>query len=718
MSQRATSLALQWNLDVTVGSSVKIAAGVLHAATSDNVQPLAIMACEAFGANLAMSTETCLKMEKLAKRKHTSHVLKYLKIQIGYSAGDTADYLASSEAGVRFLALADILLRAFEDTFQAAQALHKILLLSAPNKQLLPTIRQIKDLLGAVSYKLTHSGLGDQVLGWQVMLAEKMKSTFDDRYKCHEIYAPSSLSIMDFIRAMAELERLGEVTSILIKTQPGYFAWLISLVKWCSGVPPNILLVPKGISVFQQAASRVTLEVGTDCKPFEIQTFKRLNDIEQLLWASVREPHSFGSHIGAVTASQYFSNRLNDFILGGCPAGDIWGCLLDMACKLPDRFKTNAEWLPDSRHPFPESKKVVDLVLRLFPQQYSRRNEGTSGSHEDKNLIHLRRQCMPLLMEILVFSLLDDSGLPDGVLVTPFRHDEVWRMMRKSVENVHKDIDWVASRPLYLEAAPIETAVLALLGHCARADQPHIVATGNGQVSYRYHLESIGLEKHGILQRRVHSGSLRFEDQTYRYATGRDISNILNENLRTEGRVPDGTLRTTPLTISVDDSPPFDPWCVAASDEHLVMDFGGQHALLTSVNDVVEAASAVCILDHCFPSCPKAEDFRSEILYCNRYDAALLKAPAHLRSKIRVLDCNGDRSKSLVMTCVIGSYVRRQTLDPSPTADYADYPSVAAYYQRRACLWCTCKAALRVLNSPPGHMRDHVVVIATDPIVI
>ena len=455
----------------------------------------------------------------------------------------------------------------------------------------------------------------------------------------------------------------------------------------------------------------MTLEVGTEFRPFEIQTFKRVDDIEQLLWAGVHDLPSVMSRIGAVTASRYFSNRLNELIIGGSSAGDILGCILDLAYELPDRFTTSETWLPDSPHPFPESKKVVDLVLRLFPQQYSRLNEGTSGSRKDRHLVHLRHECMPLFMEILVFSLIDAPGLSGEVLVSPFRHDEIWLMMCTFVGHIHQDIGWVASRHLRLEAAPTERALLTLLGHCARADQPHIVATGNGQVSYRSHLESIGLEKHGILQRRVHRGSLRFEDQIYRYATGRKDSsnspNNLKEDLRKRGRVPDGTLRTTPLTISVDHIPRFDPWWVTASDEHLLMDFDPQYAILTSIIDVVEAASAVHILDHCFPSCPKPKDFRSEILYCNRYDAALLKAPAHLRSKIRVLDCNGDRSKSLVMTCVIGSLLN---------ANYADHTSVVAYYQRRACLWCTCKAALRVLNSRPGHKVDHAVVIATDPI--
>ena len=94
-------LSLQWNLDTTVGSTINVATGLIKAATSDNVQPLAITACEAFGAKLAVSQEVRLKMETLAKRKHTTYVFSYIKACVGFAAGDCADYLASSEAGVR-----------------------------------------------------------------------------------------------------------------------------------------------------------------------------------------------------------------------------------------------------------------------------------------------------------------------------------------------------------------------------------------------------------------------------------------------------------------------------------------------------------------------------------------------------------------------------------------------------------------------------------------
>jgi hypothetical protein len=78
--------------------------GVIAAATSDNVQPLALQACERFGNTLAMASETRAKIERLIKSPKP--VATFLGAYIGYSAGDCATQLVRSLAGVQFLALA------------------------------------------------------------------------------------------------------------------------------------------------------------------------------------------------------------------------------------------------------------------------------------------------------------------------------------------------------------------------------------------------------------------------------------------------------------------------------------------------------------------------------------------------------------------------------------------------------------------------------------
>lgn len=79
------TLQAQWGLEKTADSAISISRGLLQAATSDNVQPLAIMACERFGNTLAMCPETCRKVEKTVLPTPPHAVLKFLQGTVGYS---------------------------------------------------------------------------------------------------------------------------------------------------------------------------------------------------------------------------------------------------------------------------------------------------------------------------------------------------------------------------------------------------------------------------------------------------------------------------------------------------------------------------------------------------------------------------------------------------------------------------------------------------------
>lgn len=137
--QQRPPVNTNWNIDTSAKSVISFGADVLAATLSDNVQPLAYLACERYGATLAICPESCAKVEKLAKREHTSHILSLIGVSIGFAPNDVADKLASNEAGgkiifanpkprvpimsVRFLALAEALL-SVGSPFKAAQCLH------------------------------------------------------------------------------------------------------------------------------------------------------------------------------------------------------------------------------------------------------------------------------------------------------------------------------------------------------------------------------------------------------------------------------------------------------------------------------------------------------------------------------------------------------------------------------------------------------------------
>ena len=93
------SINTNWSIDTTTKSVITISTGILTAALSDNVQALAVLACEAYGATLPMCQEVCNKMETLAKRRHASHTMHRIGAVIGFVPGDVADQLASNAAG-------------------------------------------------------------------------------------------------------------------------------------------------------------------------------------------------------------------------------------------------------------------------------------------------------------------------------------------------------------------------------------------------------------------------------------------------------------------------------------------------------------------------------------------------------------------------------------------------------------------------------------------
>ena len=101
---------LTWSLNETASGLIAIGTGYLQAANEDDVQPLAILAAERFGATLAMAQESCRKTEREAFRNHRTMIVKFLKAAIGYSSSDTAARLAKTSSGVRFLALASTLI--------------------------------------------------------------------------------------------------------------------------------------------------------------------------------------------------------------------------------------------------------------------------------------------------------------------------------------------------------------------------------------------------------------------------------------------------------------------------------------------------------------------------------------------------------------------------------------------------------------------------------
>ena len=157
--------SLQWSLDQIAGGVISITRGLIQAATSDNAQISALLACEQFGTTLRINTTTRIKVERMARQKY-SQPLSFLKAQIGFSAGDSADMLSRTDGGVRFLCFAAILGSWGIKGIRSAELLESHFRQTSKPDPPLPTLLQLNDLLRALRPKLLNSELLTEVIGW------------------------------------------------------------------------------------------------------------------------------------------------------------------------------------------------------------------------------------------------------------------------------------------------------------------------------------------------------------------------------------------------------------------------------------------------------------------------------------------------------------------------------------------------------------------------
>ena len=297
--------SLVWSLDATASTTISVTKDVIRAATSDNVQPLALIACEKFGATLAMCPETNKKMEDLIIKVSGPKFVKFMSAQIGYSANDCATQLSRSLAGVQFLGLAAALVCSV-GTFEGADALSVMLMTSASDKTLLPTPRQLKDLLGVMEHRLNRSGFTDLWVGYQILIHGGLCAFYESKhYPPGEsrkqlsqlrnfMHHPEPYGVSKLVEAFRELHRLGEATAITIRAT-SCAPWVMAFTRWCLGIPPSTYL-PDGKALLDQPASCVSLFISGDenASAFEITIQRSISSPAELLRSEVSPRYPSG----------------------------------------------------------------------------------------------------------------------------------------------------------------------------------------------------------------------------------------------------------------------------------------------------------------------------------------------------------------------------------------------------------------------------------------
>ena len=253
--------------------------GLIQAATSDNIQILALQVCEQFGTTLPICSSTRQKVEKMARQKH-GQLLRFMKAQAGFSAGDSADILSRTDGGVRFLCFAAILVSGGGNGIQSAELLESLIRKTSKADQMLPTLLQLNDLLRALRPKLLNSGLVAEVIRWSDWCLPSQDALRD-------ICMPDGACIQQLVDALSQCFRVGEESSsVRVTSDKAHIPWIISVVKWLLGELPNVRLID-GSRKFKSDLKGVTVvekhNNGGVRPDFEVFLCRKVESLDQLI---------------------------------------------------------------------------------------------------------------------------------------------------------------------------------------------------------------------------------------------------------------------------------------------------------------------------------------------------------------------------------------------------------------------------------------------------
>ncbi|KFY77278.1 hypothetical protein V499_03261 [Pseudogymnoascus sp. VKM F-103] len=300
-------IQVQWSLNETSQSVFSVARGVLAAATSDNVQPLAILACEKFGATIAISSRTASKVEKTIALSPEPAPVKFLKGLVGFFPNDCATQLSNTHSGIRFLGLAAAIVTTV-GPFNGAKALDVMLRDSATDLTLLPTVRHLDDLLGSLEARSYRCGFAESVVGWEIVLRKEILPSISSEERRqnlsqNSLRAPSSETIACLVAAFRQVARMGSSTVIGMTIKVSKAApWILAFAQWCLEIPPSLYVDGIAAAVRKEPQSQVNvIVISNSSKPLEITIHHQLEDITQLL-----APASQLFSSGMVTIDSYY----------------------------------------------------------------------------------------------------------------------------------------------------------------------------------------------------------------------------------------------------------------------------------------------------------------------------------------------------------------------------------------------------------------------------
>ena len=283
----------------------------MAAATSDNVTPLALAACERFGSTLTICRETRAKAERLIETPKP--IRNFLGAYIGYSAGDCAMQLAKSVAGVQFLSLAAALVTTI-GAYHGGLALEAMLRISATDITRVPTASQLSELLAALEYRCTQSRFAEMVVYFRNLLVEfPGDSENGRRFWANAKRFPDADGVLKLVNAFAKLKRTQPVGQEFLDIRATWAApWVLAFTMWCLGEFPSVYLEGSSpIHESNQSHVTVIVRIGVDGFPgLDISFRQDLNTPGDLVSLQL-SPHAWSGMVGIQHYGQWLLRELD-----------------------------------------------------------------------------------------------------------------------------------------------------------------------------------------------------------------------------------------------------------------------------------------------------------------------------------------------------------------------------------------------------------------------
>ena len=573
---------LQWDIWSTSTSAIEVGRGVLHAATTDNVQVLAIVACERFGNTIAMSRDAVLKIQKSVVPAPLPALLNFVNVSIGYSAGDCAALLGQNIAGLQFLALAAALVTSM-GSFKSSTAIQAMLASTAKDKTLLPTVEQVRGLLDKIEPRCHASGFADDVGGWQLLLNKFSSDGFsieDRALYGGMMYFPKCQGVENLVDALRQLRRLGndDITKVTIRTT-ACAPWTIAFVKWSLGYPPSVVL-DNGDPIVEQPGSEVTVVIMRqgDRGMFAVTMHSSIDGLSDLVESKLDEMvtgmvnlrtygdllqwrYGFQSDGLAARAVQQAMPYALDRAVKGLVfwnSGFSDGSLTtEYPLGMPNDLKTSMSLaaLPRMKlrlSPFPDDRSISSMYYLLFEQELELcpMDPGIGLTDLPVMALHLRTLkeefqcagCYPaggdgavcklvrfradfsvVVADILALSLFDN---PEGLRVSNILHRPHRNNSNEFVKAIQLTVEYGAAGDCNIVS--LLNWGLQLVGHNVKQleGKSWVMTSYKGQTIWPKIYDTHVFAKRGFLSLYWLPGLIRYKNQVYSRAFGPDMIQI------------------------------------------------------------------------------------------------------------------------------------------------------------------------------------------------